>query len=183
MSAPITRVAEVKVFENRFGTLYNDDVVTEKGEAGRYLRFRWAKPGVIVVPVKDQAVGFCRVYRYPIGGVSLEVPRGGRSESEPVTEAAARELREEMGLAMKSCEELGGLYPETGLIETYSLVVAAEVENAEGNARPENMEAIAPQIEWLRPEEIWKAIAGGKITCAITLSALAMWFAREIVSR
>ena len=50
-------------------------------------------------------------YRYPIGAVSWELPRGGRDPDESVEEAAIRELLEETGLAAASTTHLGAIYP------------------------------------------------------------------------
>src|SRR5689334_20415204 len=115
---PIRRKRANEVFGNVYGSLYDDEVVSSAGVPGRYLRWKWSNPGVVVIPRWRDLIALIPSYRYPIGAVSLELPRGGRDPDESVEEAATRELFEETGLAAVSTTQLGAIYPDTGLIES-----------------------------------------------------------------
>jgi len=65
--APIRRQREAEVFGNRFGRLFNDEVVFPNGSQGRYLRWQWKQQGVVVVPVGPGGLALVPTYRYPIG--------------------------------------------------------------------------------------------------------------------
>lgn len=178
--APILRQREVEVFRNRFGTLFNDEVRGPSGEQGRYLRWRWSHSGVAVVPVGRDGLAFVPTYRYPIGDVSLEFPRGGCEAGEDPAVAAARELREETGFdcAPSALRSLGVIHAETGLIESDVHVFAAEVRptgsaGAPSVAEPEGMESVARPV-WASRTEVLKWLRSGTITCGVTLAALAL---------
>lgn len=171
--SPIVRVEEREVFQNRFGALFNDDVTNPDGRPGRYLRWRWAGSGVVVVPRRGDEVALAAMYRYPIGGVSLELPRGGVGEGERIEDAAARELREEIGLIASRAQHLGLLFADTGLIETPIQVVLVDVTTEVGAPEVEPMESIARTARWMSTGALRGAMAQGTLRCAISIAALA----------
>ncbi|MET4921411.1 NUDIX hydrolase [Streptomyces sp. PSRA5] len=177
---PIRRQRAVEVFRNRFGTLFNDEVLAPSGERGRYLRWQWSSIGVVIVPVGRDGFAFVPTYRYPIGGVSLEFPRGGCEAGEGLAVAAARELREETGFdcSPSALRSLGVIHAETGLIESDVHVFVAEVRptgsaGAPPAAEPEGMESVARPI-WVSRTEVAKWLRNGNVTCGVTLAALAL---------
>lgn len=173
---PIRRHRAVEVFRNRFGTLYNDEVVSPGGSTGRYLRWQWSQTGVVVVPAGPGGWAFVPTFRYPVGAVSLEFPRGGCEPDEAPQDAAARELREETGYACdpSSLRFLGKLHADSGLIESGIHVFAADVERVEGTAaRPEAMESVTDPV-WVGRTEVLEWLASGRITCGVTLAAVAL---------
>jgi ADP-ribose pyrophosphatase len=172
--APIRRRQEVEVFGNRFGRLYNDEVVFPSGTEGRYLRWQWNQRGVVVVPVGPSGLALVPSYRYPVGASSLEFPRGGCEPDEDVQMAAARELKEESGLTAISVRTIGQIHTDTGLIETSAHVCLAVVQSPENaQARPEETESVAAPI-WLPQDRLLDGIRQGRITCAITMAAFAV---------
>ncbi len=171
---PIERTRAVEVFGNQYGRLYDDEVISPDGQRGRYLRWQWERDGVVIVPRRADSFALVAMYRYPIGGVSLEFPRGAREPGEAVAAAALRELLEETGFAGTDSRLLGRVHPETGLIESAIDVVSVEVPLAcPGMGAPEVMESIA-EPRWLTWKEIGTEITRGQITCGITLAALAL---------
>src|SRR5689334_2274013 len=96
---PIRRQEAIEVYGNSYGRLYNDAVASPSGAPGRYLRWKWSSPGVVVVPRWADSVALIPAFRYPIGEISCEFPRGSREPDGPIEQAAARELSEETGLS------------------------------------------------------------------------------------
>lgn len=177
---PILRQRAVEVFRNRFGALFNDEVLSPSGKQGRYLRWQWSHGGVVIVPMAPDGLAFVPTYRYPIGEVSLEFPRGGCEADEDPAVAAVRELREETGFdcAPSALRPLGIIHAETGLIESDVHVFAAEVHptgsaGAPSAAEPEAMESVAEPV-WASRTEVVKWLQSGSVTCGVTLAALAL---------
>ncbi|MFE9770550.1 NUDIX hydrolase [Streptomyces sp. NPDC005931] len=171
----------MEVFRNRFGTLYNDDVVSPGGSPGQYLRWKWSQEGVVVVPTGPGGWAFVPAFRYPVGKVSLEFPRGGCEAGEDPRIAAVRELEEEMGYGCteSSLRPLGVLHADTGLIESGIHVFIAEVERtAAVAARPETMESLTDPV-WVPHDQVHRWLRSGRITCAVTLAALALALAQD----
>jgi ADP-ribose pyrophosphatase len=66
---------------------------------------------VIIVPVDEKGqMYFVRQYRHAIGVDLLELPAGTLEPGEPPEEAAAREIREEIGMAAGTLKEIGSFY-------------------------------------------------------------------------
>ncbi|MFC8944063.1 NUDIX domain-containing protein [Streptomyces rochei] len=171
--APIRRVREVAVFRNRFGTLSNDDVVAPSGAAGQYLRWQWKQDGVVVVPVGSAGYALVPSY-HPVHAASIEFPRGGVEGDEELAAAAARELREETGLICEAPRRLGLIHADTGIIASSVHVLVAPMDTTETqSARPEAMESVSEPV-WIAPAELPRWLADGRITCGVSLAALAL---------
>ncbi|MFE4700300.1 NUDIX hydrolase [Streptomyces sp. NPDC056738] len=175
----IRRQEAVEVYRNAYGSLYDDAVVSPGGKPGRYLRWAWSTPGVVVVPRWADTVALVPAFRYPIGELSWEFPRGGREPGESAEEAAVRELNEETGLTAATTKRLGALYAETGLIESPIEVVEAFVEGPEfGKRSPDVMESVEEPV-WFSSSELLTAFADQRVRCAITIAAAALAWPRE----
>lgn len=175
--APIRRQRAVEVFRNRFGTLFNDEVLSPSGRQGRYLRWQWSHSGVVIVPMGRDGLAFVPTYRYPIGQVSLEFPRGGCEADEDPATAAVRELREETGFdcAPSALRPLGIIHAETGLVESMVHVFAADIGSTgiRSDAEPEVMESVAKPV-WVSRTELAKWLQSGSVTCGVTLAAMTL---------
>ncbi|MER7754195.1 NUDIX hydrolase [Kitasatospora sp. NPDC097643] len=172
--APIRRQRAVEVFRNAHGTLFDDEVTSAGGKPGRYLRWRWANPGVVVIPRWGDLVALVPSFRYSVADVSWELPRGGQEDGETVDAAAARELWEEAGLRASVVTEVGTLFADTGLIETPVHVVEAQVTGPHFEKQsPERMESLGAPA-WFTPQKLLDATAQGKVRCGITIAATAL---------
>ena len=170
--APIRRRRQVEVFTNRFGSLYDDEVLFPGGTEGRYLRWQWNhRSGVVVVPVGPDGIALIPNYRYPVGASSLEFPRGGCQPGESVQTAAARELREESGLIASAVMPLGQLHTDTGLIANGAHVCLAFVhQGGQRKPDPEDTESVATPV-WASQDGLMEWVGQGLITCSVTIAA------------
>jgi ADP-ribose pyrophosphatase len=177
---PIVRVREVPVFVNGYGTLFDDEVRGREDHPGRYLRWEWSGRGVVAVPYRRGVVCVWPMYRYPIGAVSLEFPRGGMEPGETVEAAALRELTEETGLRGFAAAPLGFIHAESGLIANSLQVVAVEVNDGpEAAGHPESMESVAAAGRWLTHEDFLQHLGKGQVVCGITIASWALFSAAE----
>ena len=70
---------------------------------------------VTIVPVDtDGQMMFVRQYRHPIQGLLLELPAGTLEEGESPEVCAAREIREEIGMAAQNLQKIGEFYLAPG---------------------------------------------------------------------
>lgn len=169
----IITLKENQVFSNKYGILFNNDVLGRLGNEATYLTWQWKNPGVVIIPVYQNKVGIIRMFRYPINAFSFEFPRGGKETSDrSLKSAAKRELLEEMGLLAKDLAKIGDIYADTGLIKNkLAIFIAWITEPDQTSQEIESMESISNKISWYSPEELKKLICENKIVCSITISA------------
>ncbi|RAX44757.1 NUDIX hydrolase [Arthrobacter sp. AQ5-06] len=171
MSHKITQVAERLVYENGFIKLYDDDVRFPDG-TGRYLRLDATFPGnaVVLVPTYEDLIGLVRTFRYPIGKLAWELPRGF-SHGEIVEDTARNELQEELGIDGAEFEVLGFLTPDSGLQSARVAVVAAKVGD-KGHGPDDSVEV--DLVKWVDVTELERMIREGVIEDSLTIAAYAL---------
>lgn len=167
------------VFTNAYGTLFNDLVRTARNDRARYLRWQWSHEGVVAIGLSELGLALVPMYRYPIGGVSLEFPRGAVEKGESATQGSIREMREEGGLLLTDVKPIGIVYPDTGLIQTAVTVCRgrATVADLTPPNAPEALESVGA-LRWLSEQELWGEIAAGHVRCSITIAAFALHMSR-----
>ena len=84
---------------------------------------------VIIIPIDaDGNMLFVRQYRHAAGEDLLELPAGTRERNEPYEECAAREIREETGMAAGKLEKVGEFYLAPGYsTEFMGVFIATEL--------------------------------------------------------
>ena len=95
---------------------------------GRETKFDIVEHGgsVILLPIDDQGnVLFVRQYRHAAGTDLLELPAGTRDSNEPYEDCAAREIREETGMAAGKLERIGDFYLAPGYSTEFMAVFLA----------------------------------------------------------
>lgn len=105
---------ELKVFENKYCSFYNDEVKFPSGAEGNFIRLEM-KGGysVAILPVLTSGeMVFIKPFRHSARGWGYEVPKGYGDEKESHLECAKRELLEETGLVSNNFIDLG-IYHET----------------------------------------------------------------------
>jgi ADP-ribose pyrophosphatase len=174
-----TRIDGRTVFEGRILTLEVDRVRTPGG--GESIREVIRHPGAsVMVPVTDDGkVLFVRQFRYPTGGVLLELPAGKLDPGEDPQICAERETAEETGFRPRRVEKLGEFYTAPGftdeLIRAYLVTDLVPAPEAEADA------AEVVELVSLSFSEYRDLITRGEIRDAKTLAAMALWAERGSV--
>ena len=129
-------------------------------------------PGAAAVAALDGngRVTLLHQYRHAIGGYLWEVPAGKLDDGERPETCAARELREEAGLAARRLEAVGSIVTCPGFCdEVIHLFVATELTHVpQALARDEVIESVRA----LSLAEAMAMIAAGEIRDAKTIAAL-----------
>jgi len=97
------------IFQNPWIKLIKNEVLTPTGKPGAFTVLE-AKPFVIVVALRDDALLMVEQYRYPLNRPTIEFPAGGLEAGEEPLAAAQRELQEETGYEAADWEDAGDIY-------------------------------------------------------------------------
>ena len=101
-------------YEGRAFTVRRDHLLTPSGNTVKYDIIKHIG-SVILIPIdSDGQIYFVRQYRHAAELELLELPAGTLEPNEPPIEAAAREIREETGMASANLKEIGSFYLAPG---------------------------------------------------------------------
>ncbi len=103
-----------EVFDGKVIHVYNDEVRLPNGGTGTREVVRHSGGACVCAIDENMEIAFVRQFRYAYGMELLELPAGKLEKGEEPLYAAARELREEAGLAAEDLLALGEMYPSPG---------------------------------------------------------------------
>ncbi|MDQ0851100.1 ADP-ribose pyrophosphatase YjhB (NUDIX family) [Arthrobacter sp. B3I9] len=169
MKHEVKQIRERLAYSNPFIELYDDDVEFPDGTTGRYVRLRATMPGapVVLVAMHEGRIALVRTFRYPLGQLVWELPRGF-SQGVSVEDTARNELREELGISSADIEVIGFLAPDSGVQSIRAAVVAATV-RAPGQG-PEDINEVE-SIGWVTLQELEQMIRRGQVEDSFTVAA------------
>ena len=157
------------VYQGRAITLRRDDLRTPDGRTVKYDVIDH-HGSVVLVPIDDQGrIYFVRQYRHAAEQEILELPAGTLEPGEAPEACAAREIREETGMAAENIKEIGSFYLAPGYSTEFMHVYLAT------GLSHNPLEADADeflQVETLTLAEAMKQIEGGHLPDAKSLAAL-----------
>jgi len=113
------------LFQGRAFKIRRDTLKTPDGNE---MKFDIVEHGgsVIIIPIDaDGNMLFVRQYRHAAGKDLLELPAGTRDGDEPYDICAAREIREETGMAAGKLERIGDFYLAPGYSTEFMAVFLA----------------------------------------------------------
>jgi len=170
MHNPWKTLSSRTVYQNRWITVREDQVITPAGTAGIYGVVQAAHATGIVALTSNAEVYLVGQYRYSMEEYSWEIVKGGANPGESPLEAAKRELREEIGMSAASFEPLGA---EVHLSNCFTnerayFFLARELSNV--GAAPEETEKL--EIRTLKLEKCLEMADSGEIKDAMTIIAL-----------
>ena len=104
---PWTISSSERLYADEFAEVWVDEVSKPGAEASRRVTMRM-KPGVAVLALDGAGVAhLVKTFRYAVGRECVEVVQGGTEEGESDSEAARRELKEELGAEAEELTDLG----------------------------------------------------------------------------
>lgn len=140
-NGPWRVLGTTEIYRDPWLVLRKDDVIRPDGRSGTHTVTRF-KDGVSVLPLDDSGhVFLTEEFHYAQGRRGIEVISGGVEEREDLLSAAARELREEVGIVASRWTPLGVVDPLTSqAIAPISLFLAEGLSFVE--ATPDGTETI-----------------------------------------
>jgi len=157
-------ILNARAFKIRRDTLKTPDGRETKFEIVEHIG------SVAIVPIDaDGNMLFVRQYRHAAGLDLLELPAGTREPGEPYEVCAAREIREETGMAAGKLERIGSFYLAPGYSTEYMAVFLAT------DLRHDPLEADEDEFLQLEKISVKKAMEmgeRGELPDAKTLAAL-----------
>jgi ADP-ribose pyrophosphatase len=164
------------VFEDEYIIVVRDPVIFPIGKTGTYLRIFERSSidgpaGVVILPFRDGLIYLRRIFRHALRQWELECPRGFRPKGLSPSEIARREISEEIGIEIKSIQEIGTINPNSGLLVGAAQAYWVILEPGESNPNPEEGEAFGDIIP-LTVDQLMEKIRDGEIRDGYTLSAL-----------
>lgn len=165
-----TEVSSHTVYRGNSYSFSMDEVILPNGT--RRTREHLHHPGGVAVLAVNASgeIAMVEQYRHPIRQITLEIPAGklDKVPNEQPTDAALRELREEIGFNAKHIESLGYVFPSPGVMdEKLWLFFANHLETD----RQELDEDEFIHVRWMQPQLLQKQIADGSITDVKTICA------------
>jgi 8-oxo-dGTP pyrophosphatase MutT (NUDIX family) len=166
------------IYDSPWVRLHQDDVRLPDGSIieGHHV-VDIPRPAAGVIPVgPDGRILLIEHHRFITDTTAWEIPAGGIDAGEDLHAAAARELREESGLAAERLEFLGTYYPSIGVSNhTFHLFIGHGCR--EVGPIIDTNEVIRAQ--WFTPDEVWAMLERNEIRDGFSLTGLLWLFARN----
>lgn len=163
-------LARRNVFESPWVHLVEKDVDLGDGRVEPYYALEHSDYLAVLAITPSGRIACVRQYRPAVESLTLELPAGMIGADESATDAAVRELDEEVGHAVTKIESLGTFYPDTGRAMNLQHVFYAEIE--EEAAHPPTEAGIS--VEYYRIDELKKKILSGEFRHQLHISVLLM---------
>lgn len=162
-------LTESIVFETPWFKIRKQHMRTPSGTELDYYIHDTNDSVICVCVSDDNKVLVEQQYRPPVEKVSFDYPAGRMEKDDPTTKSAIlRELQEETGFKARSIKKLAVIDKEPGFSRTRMHVFLARGA-VNGAATPEETESIV--ATFLKPTEVLKMIASGKMACTFCVSA------------
>lgn len=157
------------VFQNSYGTVYNDRVIFPSGKHGTYLRFAGVSfRSVAVLPIApDGQFLLIKTFRHGARGWGYEIPKGSVDDDETLESAALRELKEETGLKADTLVAMGEYSDSPAIVQGKISCFCALDCRLEQTAQPEWSEAIQG-VQAFSMEEVLEGRASLDFSDALT---------------
>ena len=169
-------VKENRIFEGVILNLRSDEVRTPSGHiAKREVAEHKSAVGMIALTDRNTIL-LVRQYRYAVNEIMLEVCAGLIEPGEDPSQAAEREMQEELGVKAKTLHRIGEFYASPGFCtEIFTLFLATGLEES---SLPQDEDENVSVVE-VALSDIPLMIREGKIRDSKTFAALSWLMAKE----
>lgn len=143
-----------------------------------YLKENGSENGAIVIAIIDNELVFVSIDRPAHQLQLIELPRGYGNKHESSQFCAARELYEETGYKFKpeQFRKIGVVRPNSAILS--SIIPVYLVESLDNIASKE-IDGEVDSVLHIHKSRVYDEISSGRISCGITLSALAIYCAHK----
>jgi len=156
-------------YQGRAFSVRRDHLLTPGGQTVKYDIVQHTG-SIALIPVDaDGQIHFVRQYRPAAQVDLLELPAGTLEPGEPPADAAAREIREETGMAAKNLKEIGSFYLAPGY-STELMHVFLATDLVHDPLAPDDDEFL--KVEKIPVAEALRMAESGQIQDAKSLAAL-----------
>lgn len=166
---PWTLKSSERLYADEFAEVWVDEVSKPGVEPSRRVTMRM-KPGVAVLALDGEGFAhLVKTFRYAVGKECVEVVQGGVEEGEGLSEAARRELKEELGVEASELIDLGLVDAVTS--QVYS---PAQIFLARGLSFGETERESTEDLQTVKVEfdEAVRMVMDGRITQGISCALI-----------
>jgi 8-oxo-dGTP pyrophosphatase MutT (NUDIX family) len=175
---PFTQLSRETVFTCPYYEIWHDRYVLPQGGTGDYYILGRADSVFVIPEVGLGRYWLTKQLRYILQRESVEFPGGGIDEGETPEQAAARELREELGLVAGELLPIARFAPYNGVTNEYCHLFVARHLTPVGRGSRDASEAIEP-LEW-DADRIEQSITDNTIFDGMTVAA---WMYYQLAQR
>ena len=167
---PWTILGERAVYDNKWISLTEYDVLNPSGGKGIYGKVHFKGLAIGVLPLDEEGYTWLvGQYRFTLSEYSWEIPEGGGNPGEAPLASAQRELREETGLVASEWTHILNMHLSNSVTDELALIYLARgLEQRE--AMPEETEQLV--VRRVHFEEAWKMVERGEITDAMSVGGI-----------
>ncbi len=175
---PFELIKSEPLFQGRAFKIRRDQVKTPDGRQTKFDIVEHTG-SVVILPIDEQGnLLFVRQYRHAAGLDLLELPAGTRDGDEPHEICAAREIREETGMAAGKLERIGDFYLAPGYsTEFMAVFIATDLRHDPLQADEDEF----LQVEKIPVKKAMEMALHGEVPDAKSLAAL--FLARRYLER
>jgi 8-oxo-dGTP pyrophosphatase MutT (NUDIX family) len=167
---PWTTLSRNKVYENRWISIEEHQVINPSGGPGIYGKVHFQNKAIGIIPLdKNNNTWLVGQWRYPLDEWSWEIPEGGGAMQDDLIVSASRELKEETGLTAARWTLVQRAHLSNSVSDEEGFIFLAEDLEA-GLAEPEETEAL--EVMKLPLAEAVKMVLDGTITDSLSVMGL-----------
>ena len=167
---PWTTLHSKTIYDNKWITVIEDDVLNPKGGNGIYGKVHFKNMAIGIVAMDEQKnLWLVGQYRYTLNSYSWEIPEGGCPHTDHPLEGARRELKEETGLIAQQWQELFRMHLSNSVSDELAIVYLA-TDLIQETAEPEDTEDL--KLQKIPIDQALQMVDAGIITDAISVAAI-----------
>ncbi|MDC1516534.1 NUDIX hydrolase [Cyclobacteriaceae bacterium] len=119
--------SSLKVFENPWIVLHDEQVINPRGGESQYGRIHFKHAAMGIIPMDDDLNTYLvGQWRYPLNAYSWEIPMGGGQLDQDLLGSAKRELLEETGITATRWQELSKVHLSNSVSDEVGYIYLAK---------------------------------------------------------